>query len=106
MAISNMGPIRNSNGVQRLTGYLAALSWFISWFGEWGCHSIAPQKDGHLRQDWGSSARSGEPQSITNVGPNPRCSQTGRTPPPLRRSEQPCGEHCPGCRKGGARTPT
>jgi hypothetical protein len=26
MAISNMGPIRNSNGVQRLTGYLAALS--------------------------------------------------------------------------------
>ena len=26
MAISNMGPIRNIKGVQRLTGYLAALS--------------------------------------------------------------------------------
>ena len=30
IAISNMGPIRNIKGVQRLTGYLAALSWFIS----------------------------------------------------------------------------
>ena len=34
MAISNMGPIRNVKGVQRLTGYLAALSRFISWLGE------------------------------------------------------------------------
>ena len=30
MAISNMGPIRNVKGVQRLTAYLAALSRFIS----------------------------------------------------------------------------
>ena len=30
MAISNMGPICNVKGVQRLTGYLAALSCFIS----------------------------------------------------------------------------
>ena len=30
MAISNMGPIRNFKGVQRLTGCLAALSQFIS----------------------------------------------------------------------------
>ena len=30
MAISNMGPIRNVKGVQRLTGCLAALSRFIS----------------------------------------------------------------------------
>ena len=29
-AISNMGPIRNVKGVQRLTGYLATLSQFIS----------------------------------------------------------------------------
>ena len=29
-AISNMGPIRNIKGVQRLTGCLAALSRFIS----------------------------------------------------------------------------
>ena len=35
-AISNMGPIRNVKGVQRLIGYLAALSRFISWLGEWG----------------------------------------------------------------------
>ena len=28
--ISNMGPIRNVKGIQRLTGYLAALSRFIS----------------------------------------------------------------------------
>ena len=35
-AISNIGPIRNVKGVQRLTGYLAALSPFISWLGEWG----------------------------------------------------------------------
>ena len=35
-AISNMGPIRNVKGVQRLTGYLAALSRFISWLGERG----------------------------------------------------------------------
>ena len=36
MAISRMGPIRNIKGVQRLTGCLAALSWFISWLGERG----------------------------------------------------------------------
>ena len=30
MAISNMGPIRNVKGVQRLTGCLVALSRFIS----------------------------------------------------------------------------
>ena len=36
MTISNMGPICNVKGVQRLTGYLAALSRFISWLGEWG----------------------------------------------------------------------
>ena len=36
MAISNMGPIHNVKGVQRLTGYLAALSRFISWLGERG----------------------------------------------------------------------
>ena len=36
MAISNMGPICNINGIQRLTGYLAALSRFISWLGERG----------------------------------------------------------------------
>ena len=36
MAISNMGPIRNVKGVQRLTGCLAPLSHFISRLGEWG----------------------------------------------------------------------
>ena len=30
IAISNMGPICNIKGVQRLTGCLAALCWFIS----------------------------------------------------------------------------
>ena len=35
-AISNMGPIRNIKGVQRLTSYLAALSQFISQLGERG----------------------------------------------------------------------
>ena len=34
MAISNMGPIHNVKGVQRLIGRLAALSWFISQLGE------------------------------------------------------------------------
>ena len=34
MAISNMGPIRNVKGVQRLTSCLAALSQFISQLGE------------------------------------------------------------------------
>ena len=34
--ISNMGPIRNVKGVQRLTGCLAALSRFISRLGELG----------------------------------------------------------------------
>ena len=29
-SISNMGPIRNVKGVQRITGCLTALSWFIS----------------------------------------------------------------------------
>ena len=33
-AISNMGPIRNVKGVQRLTGCLAALSRFISRLGQ------------------------------------------------------------------------
>ena len=36
MAISNMGPIRNIKGVQRLIGCLAALSRFLSWLGERG----------------------------------------------------------------------
>ena len=36
MAISNMGPIRNVKGVQRLTGYLATLSHFISQLGKQG----------------------------------------------------------------------
>ena len=36
MAISNMGPIRNVKGVQRLTVYLAALSQFISQLDERG----------------------------------------------------------------------
>ena len=36
MAISNMGPIGNVKGVQRLTGCLATLSRFISQLGEWG----------------------------------------------------------------------
>ena len=36
MAISNMGPIRNVKGIQRLAGCLAALSRFISWLGEQG----------------------------------------------------------------------
>ena len=35
-AISNMGPIHNINGVQRLTGCLAALSRFISRLDERG----------------------------------------------------------------------
>ena len=35
-AISNMGPIRNVKGMQRLTDCLAALSRFISWLGERG----------------------------------------------------------------------
>ena len=35
-AISNMVPIRNVKGVQRLTGCLAALSRFIFQLGEWG----------------------------------------------------------------------
>ena len=34
--ISNTGPICNVKGIQRLTGYLATLSRFISWLGEWG----------------------------------------------------------------------
>ena len=36
MAISNMGPICNVKGVQRLIGCLATLSRFISWLGERG----------------------------------------------------------------------
>ena len=35
-AISNMGPIRNIKGLQRLTDCLATLSQFISWLGERG----------------------------------------------------------------------
>ena len=35
-AISNMGPIHNVKGIQRLTDYLAALSRFISRLGERG----------------------------------------------------------------------
>ena len=35
-ALSNMGPIHNVKGVQRLTGCLAALSRFISRLGERG----------------------------------------------------------------------
>ena len=36
MAISNMGPIRNVKGIQRLTDCLATLSQFISWLGKRG----------------------------------------------------------------------
>ena len=36
MATSNMGPICNIKGIQRLTGCLATLRGFISWLGERG----------------------------------------------------------------------
>ena len=36
IAISNMGPICNVKGMQRLTGCLATLSRFISRLSEWG----------------------------------------------------------------------
>ena len=36
MAVSNMGPIRNVKGMQRLTGCLATLSRFISQLSERG----------------------------------------------------------------------
>ena len=36
VAISNMGPIHNVKGIQRLTDCLASLSRFISWLGEQG----------------------------------------------------------------------
>ena len=35
-AISNMGPIHNVKGIQRLTVCLVALSRLISWLSEWG----------------------------------------------------------------------
>ena len=41
IAISNMGPIHNVKGVQRLTGCLAALSQFISRLDERGCLSTS-----------------------------------------------------------------
>ena len=44
MTISNMGPIRNIKGVQRLTGCLATLSRFISQLGDGGCHSTSSSK--------------------------------------------------------------
>ena len=44
MAISNMVPIYNVKGVQRLTGCLATLSWFISRLGEWGMPLYKPLK--------------------------------------------------------------
>ena len=96
MAISNMGPIRNVKGVQRLTGCVAALSRFISWLGEWGMPLYKLLKT--------TSASFGEPQSITDIGPNPRRSRTGRTPP-LHRGQQPYGKRRAGHRKGGAETP-
>ena len=50
MPISNMGPIRNVKGVQRLTGYLAALGWFISQLGERGIplYKLLKKTDGFI----------------------------------------------------------
>ena len=106
MAISNMGPIRNVKGVQRLTGYLGTLSWFISRLGKRGMplYKLFKKTDAFCL-DKGGIAGFGKPQNITDVGPNPRRSQTGRTPPPLHHGKQPCGERCPSYRKGGAGTP-
>ena len=36
VAISDMGPIRNVKGVQRLIDYLATLSRYFSRLGKWG----------------------------------------------------------------------
>ena len=46
-AISNMGPIRNVKGMQRLINCLAALSWFISRLGERGMplYKLLQKKD-------------------------------------------------------------
>ena len=46
-AISNMGPIHNVKGVQRLTCCLAAPSQFISQLGEWGMplYKLLKKKD-------------------------------------------------------------
>jgi len=72
MPISNMGPIRNVKGVQRLTGCLAALSRFISRLGERGMplYKLLKKTDAFI---WTEEAQQAleKPQNIPDVGPNP-----------------------------------
>ena len=58
-----------------------------------------------IRLDRGGTTGFGKPQSITDIGPNPHRSQTGRIPPPLYRGKQPRCERHPRRREGGAGTP-
>ena len=49
MPISNMGPIRNIKGMQRLTGFPKSIHLLARRMGDVTLQ--APQKDGHIRQD-------------------------------------------------------
>jgi hypothetical protein len=63
-AITWMGPICNVKGVQRLTGYLAALSRFIS------LHKLLKKSNTFLWMEE-APAGFGQPQDI-NLGSSPR----------------------------------
>ena len=63
------------------------------------------QEDRSIRLDKGGTVGFGKPQSIADIGTNPRRSRMGRIPPPLHRDKQPCCERRPCRREGGAGTP-
>jgi hypothetical protein len=92
-AITNMGPIKDLKGVQRVMGCLAALSHFISRLGEKGL-LVPPLKEDralHLDPRGRGSPRKlkGAPYKCAHLGA-PRC---GRSPLDLRSRNHSGGQH-------------
>ena len=92
MTISNMGPIRNVKGVQRLTGCLASLSRFISWLDEWGMplYKLLKKIDTFVRTEEAQQALESLKASMM-LAPILVAPKWGEP----RRGKQPCGERRP-----------
>jgi len=105
-AVTNMGPIRDLKGVQRVMGCLAALSRFISCLGKKGLPLYRLLRKSK-RFSWTPEAEEALTKLkalLTNPPPRPGTTNRGRGPLALRRRNDPGGQRGSSSReaRGGA----